>query len=340
MTIREFIKELCPNKDNKNDILNKIQDDFINPLQILEDKLRIEANRQSTKPSILFYTLKNIIEKKDFDKYLINIVRKPERRFMNYKINLLPLDVSEGLSDGKMTISEILSIPFSVLIMSATLGGPDLFGKTLGLKNFYTHSIDHFFISPEHYFVFIYSNISSIYTKRDYNIPRYIKLINIINNNFPQYKKLIAFISYDLRKKILKDIGILTNLESVVFGGKGTRGVDYSEHLINLLAGYPALPYKGINKARQRYLVQKYGQEIGEEIYNHSTIAKVIQMMGRTLRKSKDKSIIILADDRYKNMKLFKRIPSYFQKRNLEIKNENDLIGQLKIKIKEFEKLE
>ena len=84
--------------------------------------------------------------------------------------------------------------------------------------------------------------------------------------------------------------------------GSFSEGVDYSGETMNAVAviGLPLDPYNQKQRKINQYYEKIYGKKTGSEIaYNLPALNRALQALGRCIRSSEEKGVLILADTRY-----------------------------------------
>ena len=101
--------------------------------------------------------------------------------------------------------------------------------------------------------------------------------------------------------------------------GSFSEGVDYSGEAMNAVAviGLPLSQWNIKQKRINQYYKRVFGKEIGEHIaYQLPAVTAAMQSLGRCIRSSQEKGILILGDQRYCNETIHgtkKLLPSEIQ---------------------------
>ncbi len=172
-------------------------------------------------------------------------------------------------------------------------------------------------------------HINSVIEKTDGNIA-------IFAPSYSMLSRIESDISYTFGKRRLKeDQGMskravndnITRLrqwksmgaEGVLFGvlgGKFSEGVDYSDNILNsvICIGLPLPPPSSKQEALINYYSAKFGRKKAWKYASlQPALNNVLQALGRPIRKSQDKAIIVLLEKRLLEREIFNSLPKSFQ---------------------------
>jgi len=225
------------------------------------------------------------------------------------------------------------AFPVKVL-MSGTLPPNDYIQQIWGLEGEYIDVSKEFKIYTQNKEAFIISNVTSKYTFRDKNIPKYAQLISKLCKELNTVK-LIVYPSYMFMKRILNllphDVIALsiieeafTKIEQVyeeikngfkknihcVAGGKLTEGIELidekGESLIKdvVMVGVPYPEVSDFMYKRAEKMKQILGEkaDLFRLMYHIPAVLLTKQAIGRAVRSEKDHARIWLLDYRFKYM--------------------------------------
>lgn len=243
----------------------------------------------------------------------------------------------------------------SAVLMSGTLSPPSMFGDVLGMSK--ERRIEMSYPSPfprKNRLSLIDYSVTTAYTKRSPAMYRRIsenisEIVRAVPGNvaafFPSYsfmynirdhlrignKSLIveskemsrrqkADILNDLKRKKLGSGGLLM----AVMGGSLSEGVDYKDNLLSgvIVVGLPlAPPSLEVISLKDLYR-KKWGHIKGDDYsYHYPAINRIIQAAGRSIRSEKDRSIIVLMEERLGQPRYLKFLPEELKPRNKDRKS-------------------
>ena len=256
--------------------------------------------------------------------------------------------ISSHLLDPSIVGSKIFKECLGSILMSGTLYPPEMYVDLLGIPvgraecNEYDSGFD-----PNNRPILISTDVTSKYSERE---SCYSKMIGHINSviektdgniaifapSYSMLSRIESDISYTFGKKRLKeDQGMskravndnITRLrqwksmgaEGVLFGvlgGKFSEGVDYSDNILNsvICIGLPLPPPSSKQEALINYYSAKFGRKKAWKYASlQPALNNVLQALGRPIRKSQDKAIIVLLEKRLLEREIFNSLPKSFQ---------------------------
>lgn len=276
---------------------------------------------------------------RDFAKRLLESNRNPAY------IGVLSGDVVPSIMvkniDPSEHLTEIAGMHHAMVLTSGTLHPVDMYSKYY-FGNMYTRKVilDNQF-PRENRKLFVASDVSSIYSKR--NLPQTVDSYRKYIEKMCTFKGNVAvfFPSYAMQKQYTSGINFgdkevfvepqnakeatrrLSEFMSLpergksgimlaVSGGKWSEGIDYAgETLVaSMVVGFPLATFSDVQRVINMKFKEKYGED-GEFIaYNLPALNKALQALGRVLRDEIDKGVLILADYRY-NSQFKSKLPTW-----------------------------
>ena len=243
----------------------------------------------------------------------------------------------------------------SVIAMSATLDPIDFYQNVLGFPEYRTEKLqlDSPFPS-EHRKIIIIPGVSTRYKDRMQNYPHIAKIIEEVIQQQPG-NYLVFFPSFDFiqnvnvflgkvkHNKILQKPGMKDedrnlllnelkkkdqqNLLLAVMGGIFSEGVDYlGDMAIGVIVISPALPLVSFERELLRQYYEEKQNAGMEYAYVFPGMNKVIQSVGRLIRSTTDKGIVVLIGERFANEQFNNILPEYWFKRQGDIEITDDYI--------------
>ena len=240
----------------------------------------------------------------------------------------------------------------SAVLMSGTLSPPSMFGDILGLSR--KRRRERSYPSPfprTNRLVLLESGVSTAYKKRGEEMYRRIaeRLVSIsgrVPGNaaafFPSYSMMNSVGEYmwGCPKSVIveersmskgdKD-AIIGKLETGrerggylllgVMGGSLSEGVDYRDNLLScvFVIGIPFAPPSLEVQSLRDYFRGKFGYALGEEYsYIYPAMNRILQAAGRSIRSERDRSVVILMEERLSNPRYLKFLPEELRPVELE----------------------
>ena len=162
----------------------------------------------------------------------------------------------------------------------------------------------------------MFKNIYSKY--KDKNIAIFFTSYGMMNKYSDYMKKLSCnvLIQNGTEKKINKDI--IENFENnkgnilmAVQKGVFSEGYDWKNIDVVIVFGIPYAPWNILQKEINSFYYKKFGSMFYG--YDLPAMNASLQSIGRCIRNETDKGIIVLADSRFKESKIFKHLPKYIR---------------------------
>ncbi|PAT02036.1 hypothetical protein CI105_04015 [Candidatus Izimaplasma bacterium ZiA1] len=246
-------------------------------------------------------------------------------------VTLSCLDASEFILD---TINRRVS---GIVFFSATLTPVDYYSKLITAGAGKTIKIDSPF-KQRNLGLYIVDDISTRYKDRIRSIDQVIDVIYAMAEAktgnyivfFPSYQYLNMVLekfdceSYNVfvqkrnmnmhsRQEMLKSFQektIETKIGFFVLGGSFSEGIDYVGDMLNgvVIVGVALPQFNKFNELLRSHFDETFGEGY-EYSYTYPGMNKVIQSVGRVIRRESDRGIAILIDDRYTNHKYRKLYP-------------------------------
>lgn len=125
-------------------------------------------------------------------------------------------------------------------------------------------------------------------------------------------KKRVESVLQQLRDARMRGTRVLL---AGVFGGRLSEGVDFSGNILDAVAcvGIPAAPKSVPNDALRDYVKSKHGEnKAWQYVVMQPGVNRILQGMGRAIRKAEDRAFILLLDDRLLTHNYQRCLPSTF----------------------------
>jgi len=249
----------------------------------------------------------------------------------DFVITLSCLDASEFILD---TINQRVS---GIVFFSATLSPMDYYVKLITKGEGLSVRIPSPF-KQEHLGLFIDTTTSTRYNDRKRSVANiidsiYAMLESKIGNYivfFPSYAYLNMILdefdssgyevlvqTRDMRQKQRRtmlekfnDVGEVSKVGFFVLGGSFSEGIDYVGDMLHgvLVVGVALPMFNKYNELLRNYFDQEFDEGF-EYAYTYPGMNKVVQAVGRVIRRQQDKGIAILFDDRYAHRKYKELFP-------------------------------
>jgi len=219
------------------------------------------------------------------------------------------------------------------ILMSGTLPPEDYVKRIWGLDGLYIDVTKEFKLYREQKEAYVVSNVTTRYTDREKNYPKYAEIIKSFCKKNSDVK-LIVYPSYEVMKRVLNLLDaeslsksivedVYTKIENVkqevlggkvnihcVAGGKLTEGIelvdDEGKSMIKhvVLAG---VPYPDVNDymvVKSKKVTQLLGneQEVFRYCYHIPALLLSKQAIGRAIRSEQDRCKVFLLDWRFRYM--------------------------------------
>ena len=238
------------------------------------------------------------------------------------------------LLDPALVGREIFENVQGGILMSGTLTPPEMYADSLGIPS-QREIISSDYESPfmaDRRPVFIASNVSTLWARRGEENTRAIQnhLHSLLQNTpghvavfFPSYAMLREIIedgywpnrveiieeSNWSKKRVENEIQDMRDMRlsgtkvllAGVYGGRLSEGIDYSGNLLDAVAcvGIPNPPKSVHNDALKEYIENASGSNAAwRYAVLQPAVNRILQAMGRAIRKAEDRAFILLLDDR------------------------------------------
>ena len=256
--------------------------------------------------------------------------------------------ISSHLLDPSIVGSKIFKESLGSILMSGTLYPPEMYVDLLGIPEERAECKEYASgFDPNNRPILISTDVTSKFSERE---SCYSKMIGHINSviektdgnvaifapSYSMLSRIYPDISYTFGKRRLKEdqgmskravnenVTRLRQWKSMgtggvlfgVLGGKFSEGVDYSDNILNsvICIGLPLPPPSSRQDALMNYYSAKFGRS---KAWKYASIQpalnNVLQALGRPIRKSEDKAIVILLEKRLLEREIFNSLPKSFQ---------------------------
>ncbi len=231
-------------------------------------------------------------------------------------------------------IGEVLGVYKKILMMSGTPPTAELVRELIGLENVdYVDALNHLSWKPQdNMAIIIVTELSSRFQSRGeimYRLyAKYIEVFREING-----LKIIVYPSYDFMRNIISCLSSLENdfvenpkttyeeaneyvvrnpnsILHIVAGGKISEGVEFVREGASLVKGVfvAGVPYPQPDDY-MNILVEKGSKKLSKDLFreilfNNEAYIRTMQAIGRSVRSSVDRALIVLGDRRFMSDKL------------------------------------
>jgi DNA excision repair protein ERCC-2 len=105
-----------------------------------------------------------------------------------------------------------------------------------------------------------------------------------------------------------------------VCGGKWSEGLDYRGEMLSgaMVVGLPLAPFNRVRKMMIEYFRHRFGAEGEFLCYTLPAINKSLQALGRVLRTPEDRGVLVLAEKRFFEKRVFEGLPPWIQQEMIE----------------------
>ncbi|MCD6488401.1 MAG: ATP-dependent DNA helicase [Desulfurococcales archaeon] len=281
--------------------------------------------------SIAYFT--GSIEQEGYEAFLAT----REGNSGTYKVlTLKPIDPS-------IAVKDVFENAKAIILSSGTLPPPDYYRDVLGINRsivyYDVEEIHGPVFPPENRIALVLTYVTSKYTKRSrtiYNI--YADIVEALWNNLGNGVFLVVYPSYEFMNNVISSIRgeidmiverenttISTVLEvtrekrklvvNSVAGGKLTEGIELrsrsGESLVKvvLVAGIPyPLPDDYLELSRKNLAARVGEDKAWSHLFFDVATTRVRQALGRAIRSPQDRALFILADHRYMDPRILRRL--------------------------------
>ena len=256
--------------------------------------------------------------------------------------------ISSHLLDPSIVGSKIFKECLGSILMSGTLYPPNMYVDLLGIPEERAECKEYASgFDPNNRPILISTDVTSKYSERE---SCYSEMIGHINSviektdgnvavfapSYAMLSRIYTDISFTFGKKRMKEdqgmskkivnenITRLRQWKSMgtggvlfgVLGGKFSEGVDYSDNILNsvICIGLPLPPPSSKQDALMNYYSAKFGRSKAWKYASlQPALNNVLQALGRPIRKSEDKAIVVLLEKRLLEREIFNSLPKSFQ---------------------------
>ncbi|MEE3082553.1 MAG: helicase C-terminal domain-containing protein, partial [Candidatus Thermoplasmatota archaeon] len=244
------------------------------------------------------------------------------------------VSLTTHLLDPALVGKEIFQNVQGGILMSGTLTPPEMYGDTLGIpssREIITSDYESPFMADRRP-VFIASDVSTQWARRGEEntnairnhlhsllqntpghvaafFPSYAMLNEIIDGGYWPGRMLSVEESNWSKKRVETEIQEMRNMRlngtkallAGVYGGRLSEGIDYSGNLLDAVAcvGIPNPPKSVHNDALKEYIEKESGSNTAwRYAVLQPAVNRILQAMGRAIRKAEDRAFVLLLDDR------------------------------------------
>ncbi|MFW3145506.1 MAG: ATP-dependent DNA helicase [Thermoplasmatota archaeon] len=231
----------------------------------------------------------------------------------------------------------------SAVLMSGTLSPPSMFGDILGMSRSRRKEMEYPSPFPvRNRLVLLDESVTTAYKKRGSTMyrtmgERIVSMVGSFPGNvavfFPSYSLLFDVKEYlwGCPKRIIIEERSMTRSDKErilhelvgmkgsggalllgVMGGSLSEGVDYKDNLLSgvIALGLPLAPPSLEVQSLRTYYRNKFGFSLGDDYsYNYPAVNKVLQAAGRSIRSERDRAVIVLMEERFKQPRYLKFLP-------------------------------
>ena len=256
--------------------------------------------------------------------------------------------ISSHLLDPSIVGSNIFEECLGSILMSGTLYPPEMYVDLIGIPEGRSECKEYASgFDPNNRPILISTDVTSKYSERESCYSEMIAHINsviektdgniaVFAPSYSMLNRIYPDISYTFGKRRLKEeqgmskkvvnenISRLRQWKVMgtggvlfgVLGGKFSEGVDYSDNILNSVVciGLPLPPPSSKQDALLNYYSAKFGRSKAWKYASlQPALNSVLQALGRPIRKSEDKAIVILLEKRLLEREIFNSLPNSFQ---------------------------
>jgi len=256
--------------------------------------------------------------------------------------------ISSHLLDPSIVGSNIFEECLGSILMSGTLYPPEMYVDLIGIPKGRSECKEYASgFDPNNRPILISTDVTSKYSERESCYSEMIAHINsviektdgniaVFAPSYSMLNRIYPDISYTFGKRRLKEeqgmskkvvnenISRLRQWKVMgtggvlfgVLGGKFSEGVDYSDNILNSVVciGLPLPPPSSKQDALLNYYSAKFGRSKAWKYASlQPALNSVLQALGRPIRKSEDKAIVILLEKRLLEREIFNSLPNSFQ---------------------------
>jgi len=265
--------------------------------------------------------------------------------------------ISTHLLDPAVISGPIFDEVQGAILMSGTLTPPEMYGSSLGIPNdreITATSYESPFEADRRP-VIIAKDVSTLYARRSIENTKKIRQhIHALLRNTPGHvvvfcpsyailEEVVGSADWPGRRVVVEEKGwsksrvddMQEQLRSArlrgqkillggVFGGKLAEGVDYAENVLDAVCcvGIPNAPASVENDALKEYISDNIGKGLAwRYAVMQPAVNKVLQGMGRAIRKAEDRAFMLLLDDRLHTPNYKRCLPptmSHFEAKNAD----------------------